>query len=229
MLFASTSKITYAGAGVAFLGGSVETVKWYIGKPRQGRHRPGQGQPAPARAVLRLPAGRARPHAQAPRDHRAEVRGGAAASSPSGSAGSAIASWTEPTGGYFVSLDLLDGTASRVVQLAKEAGVSLTPAGASFPNGEDPRNRNIRLAPTFPPLPEVNEAMEAVATCALLAAAEKVTAERSEGGAEASQIDRGSEAEDVNLRSLGDPTRKRRGSSDGNHGGCLNRNHKVRA
>jgi DNA-binding transcriptional MocR family regulator len=60
------------------------------------------------------------------------------------------------------------------VELAKEAGVSLTPAGASFPNGDDPRNRNIRLAPTFPPLPEVKEAMEAVATCALLAAAEKL-------------------------------------------------------
>ena len=69
---------------------------------------------------------------------------------------------------------MLDGTASRVVELAKEAGVALTPAGASFPNGEDPRDRNIRLAPTFPELPEVNEAMEAVATCVLLAAAEKL-------------------------------------------------------
>ena len=69
---------------------------------------------------------------------------------------------------------LLDDTASRVVALAKEAGIALTPAGSSFPNGEDPRNRNIRLAPTFPELAEVSSAMEAVATCVLLAAAEQV-------------------------------------------------------
>ena len=72
---------------------------------------------------------------------------------------------------------MLDGTASRVVQLAKEAGIALTPAGASFPHGDDPRDRNIRLAPTFPQLEQVSEAMEAVATCVLLAAAEKVRGE----------------------------------------------------
>ena len=70
---------------------------------------------------------------------------------------------------------MLDGTASRVVSLAKEAGIALTPAGSSFPNGDDPRDRNIRLAPTFPELAEVSAAMEAVATCVLLAAAEKVS------------------------------------------------------
>ena len=69
---------------------------------------------------------------------------------------------------------MLDGTASRVIELAKEAGVALTPAGSSFPLGNDPRDRNIRLAPTFPVLEEVTGAMEAVATCVLLAAAEKV-------------------------------------------------------
>ena len=76
---------------------------------------------------------------------------------------------------------MLDGTASRVVELAKEAGIALTPAGSSFPHGDDPRNRNIRLAPTFPELAEVSEAMEAVATCVLLAAAEKVASERDAG------------------------------------------------
>jgi DNA-binding transcriptional MocR family regulator len=90
--------------------------------------------------------------------------------------GLGVASWTTPTGGYFVSLDVLDGTAARVVQLAKEAGIALTPAGASFPRGNDPRDRNIRLAPTFPPLEQVTQAMEAVTTCVLLAAAEKLTA-----------------------------------------------------
>ena len=69
---------------------------------------------------------------------------------------------------------MLDGTASRVIELAKDAGVALTPAGSSFPHGDDPRDRNIRLAPTFPELAEVSAAMEAVATCVLLAAAEKL-------------------------------------------------------
>ena len=89
-----------------------------------------------------------------------------------------MATWTQPTGGYFVSLDVLDGTAARVVALAKEAGIALTPAGSSFPGGEDPRDRNIRLAPTFPELGEVTAAMEGVITCVLLAAAEKVTQPR---------------------------------------------------
>ena len=86
-----------------------------------------------------------------------------------------MATWTRPTGGYFVSLDVLDGTASRVIELAKEAGIALTPAGSAFPLSDDPRNRNIRLAPTFPPLEDVTGAMEGVATCVLLAAAEKVS------------------------------------------------------
>ena len=89
-----------------------------------------------------------------------------------------IAQWSHPTGGYFVNLDVLDGTASRVVALAKEAGIALTPAGASYPHGHDPRDRNIRLAPTFPVLDEVRTAMAGVATCVALAAAEKLTQDR---------------------------------------------------
>ena len=84
-----------------------------------------------------------------------------------------VATWTEPKGGYFVSLDVVDGTATRIVQLAKEAGIALTPAGASFPYGKDPRDRNIRIAPSFPSLDELVQAMEGLATCVLLAAAEK--------------------------------------------------------
>ncbi|MDQ6936044.1 MAG: aminotransferase, partial [Actinomycetota bacterium] len=85
-----------------------------------------------------------------------------------------IASWSHPQGGYFVSLDVLDGTAARVVELAKGAGVALTPAGASYPYGEDPLDRNIRLAPTFPELTELTEAMQAVVACVRLAAAESL-------------------------------------------------------
>ena len=64
--------------------------------------------------------------------------------------GTGLAHWTNPRGGYFVSLDTLDGCASEVVKLADEAGVKLTPAGATFPRGKDPRNRNIRIAPCSP-------------------------------------------------------------------------------
>ena len=69
-----------------------------------------------------------------------------------------------------------EGTASRVVALDKEAGIVLTPAGASFPHGHDPRDRNIRLAPSFPVLADVETAMAGVATCVGLAAAEKLAA-----------------------------------------------------
>jgi DNA-binding transcriptional MocR family regulator len=84
-----------------------------------------------------------------------------------------VARWTTPHGGYFVSLDVVDGTATRVVQLAKEAGIALTPAGSSYPYGRDPRDANIRIAPSFPPVAELRTAMEGLATCVLLAAVEQ--------------------------------------------------------
>jgi DNA-binding transcriptional MocR family regulator len=91
-----------------------------------------------------------------------------------------VATWSEPTGGYFVNLDVVEGTAARVVQLAKEAGIALTPAGSSFPYGKDPKDRNIRLAPSFPTIEELKVAMDGVATCVLLAAVEQHGAEQSE-------------------------------------------------
>ena len=83
-----------------------------------------------------------------------------------------IASWTEPKGGYFVSLDVLPGTARRTVALAKDAGIAVTEAGASFPYRRDPDDTNIRIAPSFPPLSDLADAIDGLATCALLAAAE---------------------------------------------------------
>ena len=85
---------------------------------------------------------------------------------------SKIASWTEPKGGYFVSLDVLPGTARRTIALAKDAGIAVTEAGATFPYRKDPEDKNIRIAPSFPPLPELREAMDGLATCALLSATE---------------------------------------------------------
>lgn len=89
-----------------------------------------------------------------------------------------VAEWTKPVGGYFISVDVVDGTASRVVDLAKQAGIALTGAGSSFPLHRDPQNRNIRLAPSLPPVAELEVAMDGFATCVLLAAVEKVLAER---------------------------------------------------
>ena len=175
VMFASTSKITWAGAGVAFLASSVEQVAWYLehlgkgsigpDKVNQLRHVEFFGNAAGVRAHMRK-------HAEIIAPKFAEVD--RVLTERLGGLG--VATWNRPTGGYFVNLDVLPGTASRVVALAKEAGLSLTPAGASFPHGEDPQDTNIRLAPTMPPMSELTEAMETVATCVLIAAAEQMGA-----------------------------------------------------
>jgi DNA-binding transcriptional MocR family regulator len=87
--------------------------------------------------------------------------------------GLGIAEWTEPAGGYFVSFDALEGCAKRIVALCSQAGVMLTPAGATYPNGNDPGDRNIRIAPTCPPIGELTEALEIFCAAVKLASAEK--------------------------------------------------------
>lgn len=82
------------------------------------------------------------------------------------------AHWTVPNGGYFISIDLEDGCAKRVEELMKQAGVTITPAGASFPYHHDPRDRNLRIAPTYPPLEELKTCMELLCVCVKLATAE---------------------------------------------------------
>lgn len=175
IMFASTSKITYAGAGVAFLAASTENVAWYLAHLGTGSIGPDK--------VNQLRHVEFFGHAQGVRDHMVRHReiiapkfAGLDRVLTDRLDGLGIASWNRPRGGYFVNLDVLPGTASRVVQLAGEAGIALTPAGASFPHGLDPADTNIRLAPTMPPLEEVTEAMDAVATCVLLAAAEQLLA-----------------------------------------------------
>lgn len=174
VLYASTSKITFPGAGVAFLGSSPANVAWYqshlaaqsIGpdKVNQLRH-----------ALFFGDADGVRAHMRRHRDVVAPKFAAVDEILTDRLAGQGVATWTRPAGGYFVSLDVVPGTAARVVRLAQEAGIALTPAGATFPYGKDPQDANIRLAPTMPPLDEVRAAMDGVATCVLLAAAEAAT------------------------------------------------------
>ena len=91
--------------------------------------------------------------------------------------GLGIAEWTEPSGGYFVSFNSLDSCAKRIVALCAQAGVALTPAGATYPHGSDPRDRNIRIAPTCPPLDELKAALEIFCQAVKLASVEKYLTE----------------------------------------------------
>ncbi|MBW9211406.1 aminotransferase class I/II-fold pyridoxal phosphate-dependent enzyme [Mumia sp. zg.B21] len=175
LVFASTSKITFAGSGVSFFGSSPRNVAWFkshlkfasIGpdKVNQLRHVRFLRDADGVRSLMRR--------------HRDLISPKFAVVEEVLSSRLApydVATWTHPRGGYFVSLDVVDGTAARVVELAKGAGIALTPAGASFPYGRDPRDRNIRIAPTYPSLDDLRLAMEGLATCVLLAAAEKALA-----------------------------------------------------
>ncbi|MCU1536055.1 MAG: putative transcriptional regulator, GntR family, partial [Humibacillus sp.] len=197
IIFASTSKITFAGAGVAVLAGSEATVKWYLGHLSMGSIGPDKVNHLRHVEFFRDAEG-VRAHMRRHREIIAPKFEAVDAALTEGLEGLEVAEWTRPTGGYFVNLDVLDGTATRVVQLAKAAGIALTPAGASFPLGHDPRDRNIRLAPTFPVLEEVRTAMAGVATCVALAAAEQLSARvgtTTEPGTDPSTAQRGADDE----------------------------------
>jgi len=165
----STSKITFAGAGVAFLSASKVNLDWYLGHAGVRSIGPNKiNQLAHVRFFGDAEGVRA--HMQ---EHRAVIapKFEAAAAALTRRLGEYdVARWTHPEGGYFIDLEVVDGTATETVRLAKEAGVSLTPAGSAYPYGEDPDDRHIRLAPTLPPLAEVETAMDVVGLCALLAA-----------------------------------------------------------
>ena len=172
-VFASTSKITFAGAGVSFFGGSLGNIAWYLqhaGKKTIGPDKINQLR----HARFFGDADGVRLHMQRHQELLAPKFAAVLEILEDRLGSSKIASWTDPKGGYFVSLDVWPGTARRTVALAKDAGIAVTEAGASFPYRKDPEDKNIRIAPTFPTLPDLRVAIDGLATCALLAAAEEL-------------------------------------------------------
>lgn len=176
LVFASTSKITFAGAGVSVLAASPVNKAWYLEHLAMASIGPDKVNHLRHVEFFKNADG-VRAHMRKHREIIAPKFEAVAEALSAELDGLGIATWSRPTGGYFVNLDVLDGTASRVVQLAKEAGIALTPAGSAFPHGTDPDDRNIRLAPTFPSLADVETAMAGVATCVALAAAESLVEE----------------------------------------------------
>ena len=175
-IFGSTSKITFPGAGVAVMGGSkrnIDELKKFLGisiisydKMNQLRHVKFFGTFENMLAHMKKHKAIIAPKFRLVCDKLSRELG------PFG-----IGSWTDPKGGYFISFNAPDGCAKRIVQLCSEAGVTLTGAGATFPYGKDPDDRNIRIAPTYPPIEDLEKAMELFVICVKIAAAEKLLAE----------------------------------------------------
>jgi DNA-binding transcriptional MocR family regulator len=173
LVFASTSKITLAGAGVSFYGASPANIAWYrshaavqtIGpdKVNQLRHVRFLGSAAGVREHMRKHREIIQPKFALVERVLAERLTG-------------HATWNAPLGGYFIALTAPDGTATRAVDLAKAAGIAVTPAGAAFPYGEDPHDAVIRIAPTYPSLDELETAISGLCDCVLLAEAESAAA-----------------------------------------------------
>ncbi len=172
-IFGSTSKITYPGAGVAFIIASKNNIRRIV--DRSGAQTIGYDKLNQLRHVKFFKnadgiKAHMKKHAELIRPKFETVI--SALEREFGE--NKIAEWTNPKGGYFVSVNLLDGCAKRTVELCAEAGVVLTGAGATFPYGKDPRDRNIRIAPTFPTVAELSEAVEVFCLAVKLATLEKL-------------------------------------------------------
>lgn len=172
LMFASTSKVTYPGAGVAVLAASEANIAWTkdimkvqaIGpdKVNQLRHVLYFKNADGVRAHMEKQAEILRPKFQTVLD-ALEKR----------IAGTGAGTWHAPRGGYFISFDAMPGCAKRIHQLCREAGLVLTGAGATYPYGRDPMDSNLRIAPSYPSVAELKTAIDLFCTCALLAAVEK--------------------------------------------------------
>lgn len=174
-LFASTSKITFSGGGISWVASSAANMQDYakytvaavIGFDR----------------VNQLRHVRMLPDMDAVMAHMAKHRDlikpkfDIVLETLAKELSEDFGSWNEPLGGYFLSFDSQPGLATEIIRLAAEAGVKLTPAGSTFPRKQDPENRNIRLAPTAPPLSEIAKATEVFAVCVQLATLNSLVAD----------------------------------------------------
>lgn len=169
--FASTSKITFAGGGVSFIAASetvLQSLERQLGFMMIGPDKVNQLRHS------RFLSGRLAEHMQA---HAELLRPKFAAVQEilqEELGGLDVATWTQPQGGYFVSLDLRPGLARQVVDMAKSVGLTLTPAGATFPYKQDPQDRNVRIAPTFATLEELRTAMQILTLCVKLASVDQL-------------------------------------------------------
>ena len=171
--FASTSKITFAGGGISVLAASEENIKYILklmgpqiisyDKINQLRHVRYLRDKAHTLEIMKKHAALMAPKFSVVLDMlEKEI------------APLEIAQWNRPKGGYFVSFNALPGTAKRTLQLCKEAGVTMTDAGATFPYGIDPQDSNIRIAPSLPPVEDLEKAMEVFCICLKLSTLEKL-------------------------------------------------------
>jgi len=174
--FASTSKITYAGSGISCIAANKDNfarLRKYTGvqtigpdKINELRHIRYMPDMPALEAVMKRQADIIRPKFETTLSILEKELDG-----------TKIARWNKPLGGYFVSLYVYPGTAKKVVALSKEAGVALTPAGATYPYGVDPEDENIRISPTFPAITDVEKAISVLCVCAKIAAVEKLLEE----------------------------------------------------
>ena len=171
--FASTSKITFAGGGTSCMAASVANIQYFTGvfgvqmisydKVNQLRHVHYLKDKAHTLEIMKRHASVMAPKFRTVKEYlNREI-------APLG-----FASWNDPKGGYFVSLNTMPGTAKRVWSLCREAGVTMTKAGATFPYGIDPNDSNMRIAPSLPPVEELEKAMDIYCTCLKLAVLEKL-------------------------------------------------------
>jgi len=172
-MFGSTSKISFAGAGIAIMAGSQKNMQWVknqmafqtIGpdKLNQLRHTLFFKDMSGIETHMKKHAAILKPKFDAVQHVlQNELQG------------KNIASWSKPQGGYFISIDTMKGCAAAVIKMAAEAGVKLTPAGSTYPYKNDPLDRNIRIAPSFPPLDDIQAAMELVAVCIQLVSLDRL-------------------------------------------------------
>jgi DNA-binding transcriptional MocR family regulator len=172
-MFSSTAKITFAGAGISMIASSkknIDIIKKHISTQTIGPDKINQ-----LRHVLFL---------KSMDNIREHMKKHAAIIKPKFDmvlnileaelGDKDIGWWTKPNGGYFISFNTIDGCAAKVIKMAEDAGVKFTKAGATFPYGIDPRDRNIRIAPTYPPLNELEQAIELFCVCVQIASIEKI-------------------------------------------------------